>query len=121
MIKNFLGHMSTVYCFGKFILNKSHELSADCYTVRSVKSFIPQETLMVVYYVCFHSVINYGLIFWEKFPHSANIFNMQKNIIRITTGCRRKDSCRDLFKDLKILPLQSQYILPIILFINNKN
>jgi len=37
-------------------------------------------------------------------------------------GSRPRDSCRELFKHLKILPLQSQYILSLlILVVDNKN
>ena len=35
---------------------------------------------------------------------------------------RSRDSCKKLFKELKILPLQSQYILSLLLFVtHNKN
>jgi hypothetical protein len=82
------------------------------------KSFMSQ----MVYYAYFHSIVNYGLIFWGNSSHSVKIFKIQKNIIRILTGCRGRDSCRDLFKKLKILPLQSQYILSLLLFVvDNKN
>jgi hypothetical protein len=54
--------------------------------------------------------------------HSAKMFKMQKNVTRINMRCRNRDSCRDLFKNLKILPLQSQYILSLLLFVvNNTN
>ena len=34
----------------------------------------------------------------------------------------KKDSCHELFKQLKVLPLQSQYILSILIFISkNRN
>jgi len=37
-------------------------------------------------------------------------------------GCRSRDSCRKLFLNLDILPLPSQYILSLLLFmIRNKN
>jgi len=67
--------------------------------------------------------MNYGLIFWGGSSYSANIFKIQKNITRIITQCRIRDSCKDLFKNLKILPLQSQniyiyiYIYTLILFV----
>jgi hypothetical protein len=50
--------------------------------------------------------------------HSVQIFKLQKNIIRIITGCSSRNSCGDLFKNQKILPLQSQYILFVV---NNKS
>jgi hypothetical protein len=42
---------------------------------------------------------------------------MQKRIIRIMVGIRNRDSCREYFKRLKILPLQSQYLLSLLLFV----
>jgi hypothetical protein len=32
-------------------------------------------------------------------------------------NARNRDSCRQLFKNLKILPLQSQYIFSLLLFV----
>ena len=46
----------------------------------------------------------------------------QNKSYTIITGLRPRDSCRGLFKKLKLLPLQSQNILSLSLFIlNNKN
>jgi len=78
-----------------------HELNSYCCAVRSVKLFVSQETLKMVYYV---------------------YFQVQKNIIRTTTGCGSRDSCRDLFNNTKMLSLQSQCIPSFLLFVvNNKN
>jgi IS1 family transposase len=47
---------------------------------------------------------------------------LQKRIIRIIMGARTTDSCRQIFKLLKLLPLQSQYILSLVIFmVNIKN
>jgi hypothetical protein len=54
------------------------------------------------------------------FSNSVKIFRLQKKIIRIMLGCRSRDSCRTLFKKLKILPLPSQYILSLLSVIRNK-
>ena len=78
------------------------------------------KSLKMVYYACFNSIMSYGLIFWSNSSHSSNIFKIQKTIMQ-NAGCRRRNSCRDLFKKLKILPMQSQYIMPIFLFVVNKN
>ena len=42
---------------------------------------------------------------------------MQKRIIRIMMGIRNRDSCREHFKRLEILPIQSQYLLSLLLFV----
>jgi hypothetical protein len=42
---------------------------------------------------------------------------MQKRAIRIITGSKNRDSCRDLFKNLKTLPFYSQYIFSLLIFV----
>jgi len=55
-------------------------------------------------------------------PYSDKIFKIQKRVIRIITSSRMRDSCRELFKKLEILPLYSQYIYSISVFvIKNKH
>ena len=83
---------------------------------------LSQDTLKMVYYSYFHSIMNYGLIFWGNSSYSTNIFRLHKEVIRIIMGCRSRDSCKEWIKKLKILPLQSQYILSLLLFVvNNKD
>ena len=60
---------------------------------------------------------SYGLIVWGNSTDSDDIFKTQKRIIRIITNSNKDASCRELFKKLNILPLQSQYIYSILLFI----
>jgi hypothetical protein len=98
------------------------KLSAACYAMSSIKPFMSQETFKIVYHAYFHSIMSYGLIFWGNSSHGVKIVKIQRNIIRIITRCRSRDSCIDLFNNLKILPLQSQYILLLLLFVvDNKN
>jgi hypothetical protein len=61
--------------------------------------------------------MTYRLIFWGNSHYGNIIFRLQKRIIRIIIGVRGTDSCREHFKKLKILPLQSQYILSLLLFV----
>ena len=85
--------------------------------MRTIKPYMSLEMLKKVYYSNFNSIINYGLPFWCTSPHSKKIFKMQKRIVRIMMGCRKEVSCRNLFRNLKILPLMSQYILSLMMFI----
>jgi len=64
-----------------------------------------QETLRVVYFAYVHSIMSYGIIFGGNQSHSENIFKIQKRVIRIITNSRVRDSCRELFKKLEIMPL----------------
>jgi hypothetical protein len=47
----------------------------------------------------------------------SEIFRIQKNIIRIMMGQTRRDSCRNLFKEMEILPLVSQYRFSLMLLV----
>jgi hypothetical protein len=95
--------------------------SSACYAVRTVKGLMSQETLRMIYFSYVHSIITYGVIFWGNSPHS-NIFRIQLHIIRIIMNAKPRDSCRELFKNLQILPLYSQYTFSLsLLVVNNKD
>jgi hypothetical protein len=73
----------------------------------------------MVYISYFHSIMNYRLIFWGNSYNSNTIFKLRKRIIKIMVGIRDRESCREYFRKLKILPLQSQYIYLLLLFVIN--
>ena len=73
----------------------------------------------MIYHSLFHAVMTYGIIFWGNSCHSTQAFRMQKKAIRIITGCGNRESCRNLFKELNILQLMSQYILSLLTFVSN--
>jgi hypothetical protein len=98
------------------------QLSLAYYAMITVKPYVTTNTLKMIYNSYFHSIMIYGLLFWENSPDIIKVFRLQKKIIRIMKGCRARDSCRKLFLKLEILPLPSQYILSLLLFmIINKN
>ena len=86
------------------------KLSSAGFALRVIKPFLSLDSLKMVYYSYFHFIMTYGLIFWGNSHHGNTIFRLQKRIIRIIVGIRGRDSCREHFKKLKILSLQSQYI-----------
>jgi hypothetical protein len=63
--------------------------------------------------------MKYGIIFWGNSSHTVPVFILQKREIGIITRSRPGDPCRELFKKLKILPFQSQYIFSLLLFVVN--
>ena len=52
-------------------------------------------------------------------PIVLGVFRIQKREIRIIMGCGNRESCRNLFKELNILPLMSQYIFSLLTFVSN--
>ena len=98
------------------------KLRRACYIIRHAKTCMAASSLRMIYYTFFHSVMTYGIIFWRNSSHISTIFKIQKKAIRIIEGCGNRVSCRNLFKKLQILPLTSQYILFLLMFVvQNKN
>jgi hypothetical protein len=52
------------------------KLRMACHAMRIIKPYMSLETLKVVYYSTFNSVISYGLTFCGTLPHSKKIFGM---------------------------------------------
>ena len=92
-------------------------LSLACYVIKVITPLMSEDILKMIYYSYVHLIITYGIIFGGNSPHITDIFKIQKRIIRIMTKSRSRDSCRQLFKRLGILPLQSQYIFSVLLLL----
>jgi hypothetical protein len=89
------------------------KLSSACYAIRAVKPFVNQETLLMVYYAYFHSIICYGDILWDNSSYASNVFYLQKRTIRIA-GIGNRTMCKQSFIALKILTLSSLYIYSLL-------
>jgi hypothetical protein len=94
----------------------SPKLNSACYVIRSLKSVSSTNNLITIYFYV-HSIIAYAIIFWVNSPYSNDIFKVQKRAIRIIMNSGNRVSCHELFKKLNILPLHSQYILSLLLFV----
>ena len=92
-------------------------LNETCYAIISIKLFMSLDVLRSTYFSYVHSIISYGIIFWVNLSHSEQIFRNQKKIIRIIMNSSKNASCWQLFKELNILPVQSQYIFSLLLFV----
>jgi hypothetical protein len=72
-----------------------------------VKPSVNTNAIIMIYHSLFHAVMTYGIIFWRNSSHGIQVFIMQKKAISIIVGHGNRESCRNLFKELKILPLMS--------------
>jgi hypothetical protein len=61
--------------------------------------------------------MSYGIIFWGNSTDSEKVFYIQKRIIRIMAGAKRRAFCRELFKKFNILPLASEFLLSLLSFV----
>ena len=74
-------------------------------------------TLTVIYFAYFHTIMNYGIIFWGK--STKGVFQLQKRLVRIMTGARSRGLCEPVFRALEILPVSPQYILSLMTYMAN--
>jgi hypothetical protein len=61
--------------------------------------------------------MSYGIIFWGNSSYNHAIFLLQKKIIRAMLGYGNTVSCRNIFMESGILPLASQYLFSLLLFV----
>lgn len=90
------------------------KLSSSCFIMRTVKPMMSLSSLRMIYFAYIHSVMTYRIIFWGNSSYTIKLFRIQKNVIRIMLGLKKRDSCRDSFKEMKIVPLYSQYIYSLM-------
>lgn len=74
------------------------------------------KTALMAYHGYVGSVLRYGLIMWGNSTHISRVFILQKKCIRSICDVGQMESCRPLFKKLKILTLPSLYIFEILIF-----
>jgi hypothetical protein len=105
----FLGLTIQIYltwdCHIQDIIKKLNEA---CYKLSKLKPVVSNNALKSVYFSYFHSIMSYGIMFWGNLSQAERVFKLQKRAVRIMIGCGHRDSCRDNFKDMFILPLRSQ-------------
>jgi hypothetical protein len=95
------------------------KLSSALYLVRRIPPCCNLNTLKMIYFAYFHTIMEYGISFWGVSVESKRIFQLQKKIIRIMTGSASRISCRTLFQKLEMLTVTSQYILSSMRFLSS--
>ena len=96
------------------IKHLSSKLNTSYYVSSSLKSVTSPYVLRTMYFACFHVHLRYGLTLWGGDPESIRIFRLQKKVLRLIGGMGRQASCRNLFKNLNILPLPCLYIGEVV-------
>jgi hypothetical protein len=75
----------------------------------------------MLYYGLVCPLLSYGIVVWG---HSAKaltrIFILQKRAVRYTAGLKHLESCKDSFRNLKILTVYSLYLQETILYVKEK-
>ena len=91
------------------------KLSASCSLIKRLIHNLNPDILRMVYIAYFHSVLQYGITFWENSTHAHRVFIIQERVVSVMSGVGPRSSYRNLFRKLNILPIECQYILSLML------
>jgi hypothetical protein len=97
----------------------SSKLNTSYYIINSLKTVTSTLILRTVYFAHFHVHLRYGLTLWGDNLASLRIFKSQKKAIRIVGKVSRHASCRNLFRELGILPLPCMYIREVVCYVKS--
>jgi len=75
------------------------------------------DSLKIVYFAHFHSIVKHGIIFWGNKRDVNKLFILQKRVLRIMTGLGYSSSCMGWFKQLEILTVPCLYILSLAMIV----
>jgi len=76
------------------------------------------EAMRLIYFSYFHSVLSYGIIFWGNSVHSKYIFKIiKKEPLELPQILGYETLVGTCLKKLQILPLYSQYIYSLLMFV----
>lgn len=92
-------------------------LRQTCFALKFMTNHFGLEVLKTLYFANFHSHLRYGILNWGLSAHVQRVFLLQKYAIRILMGLGPRQSCREIFKQHKILPLASIYIYEACVFV----
>jgi hypothetical protein len=92
------------------------KLGSAVYAIKKIRQYTDIATARTVYFSYFHSIMSYGILLWGKAADIETVFILQKRAIRAIYCLTARTSLKDLFKEIKILTVASQYIYNCILF-----
>lgn len=105
--------------WNKSIQVLSGRLTSACFQMLILRDTVDLKTRTMVYYGYFFSILQYGIEFWGASSQSSIIFKLQKRFLRTMTFSSRRQSCKSIFKELKILTLPSLFILKTLMFVHS--
>ena len=95
----------------------SSKLNTSCYMINSLKCVTSRHILRNMCLAYFHVHLRCGLTFCGGDNESKRICKLQIKVVRIINSTGQNVSCRNLFRDLNILPVPCLHISEVICYI----
>ena len=100
----------------EYIVHTVPKFKNACYIIRCVYNFSNIETIKMIYYAYFLSIMKHGIVFWGYSMDIKRVFQLQKNTMRVMMGVNSRSSRQPVFKALQIMTVAAQYILSLMTF-----
>ena len=72
-------------------------------------------------FIKFQSLVRYGIILWGGEIESVRVLKIQKRALCAVKGLNKRESCRPIFKELKILTVTALYIFEVLCCFRKNN
>ena len=66
-------------------------------------------------------MIWYGIILWGRERVCVKVSKIQKRVLRSSKGLHKRESCRPIFKELKVLTVSATYIFEVSSYIKKQH
>jgi len=116
----FLGiHIMETLNWNIHLQTLAHKLSKVAFMIKSLNEILSPYMVRHIYFTKFQAIFRSGILFWGgiKGDSRIKVAKVQKRVVRILDGVSSRTSCRNLFKEFKILTIASLYILKVTCFI----
>jgi hypothetical protein len=118
----FLGiNISCAFTWSTQIKVLCANLSKVCHMMKMVKDEVNLYVLRNIYFAKFHSVMRYGIILWGGVSEITKVLEVQKTALRLMTNKSKNESCRPIFKELKIFTVICLFIFETLCFFHKYN
>ncbi|XP_061710654.1 uncharacterized protein LOC133520301 [Cydia pomonella] len=91
-------------------------LGRACFALRRLANTAGRGAVRECYFATVHSLLTYGVELWGRASDWRRAFSMQKRAVRAMAGKAVDAPARDIFRDLKILPLPCLFINQVARF-----
>jgi len=116
MVKGLEGHLGSI-CPVNIVAYLLTKLRSACFLMRRLYYILYTDSLKIVYFTHFLSIVKYGIIFWGNQRDVNKLFILQKRVLRIMIGLDYRSLCMAWFKQLEILTVPCLYILSMAMFV----
>lgn len=95
------------------------KVSQYSYALYMLAKVASTSTVVTAYHGYVASTLRYGIMFWGNSTERETVFKAQKKCIRAICKLKPTESCKQHFKDLKLLTLPSLYIYEVVIFVRH--